>query len=94
VFKYADGLDSVDLEVRCDDDGARRQITVSHRADGRSYRQSFGQGGDWLNLASFDSIEAAMTAQTTQRLRYSAGGNEGEVLIVDAETGPLVDAYL
>jgi hypothetical protein len=94
VLRYVDGLDSFDLEVQCDDDGVRREVTVSLRADGQSYRQSFGQGGDWLNLASFGPIGAALTAQTTQRLRYSAGGNDGEVLIVDAETAPLVDAYL
>ena len=57
VLGYVDGLDSFDLEVKCDDDGDRQQVTVSLRSDGRSYRQSFGQGGDWLTLASFDPIE-------------------------------------
>jgi hypothetical protein len=94
VLGFVDGLDSFELEVRCDDDGDRRKVTVALRSDRRSFRQSFGQGGDWLNLAAFDPIEAAMAAETTQRLRYSAGGNEGEVLIVDAEKAPLVDTYL
>ena len=88
------GLESFDLEVQCDDDGDRRQVTVSFWSEGRSYRQSFGQGGDWLNSASFDPIEAALAAETTQRLRYSGGGNEGKILIVDAETAALVDTYL
>jgi hypothetical protein len=48
--------DAFDLEVRCDDDGDSRQVTVELRSDARSYRQSFGQGGDWLNLASFDPL--------------------------------------
>jgi hypothetical protein len=94
VLEYVDGGDSFDLKVWCDDDGDRRQVTVVLRSEARSYRESFGQGGDWLSLASFDPIEAALAAETTQRLRYSAGGNDGAVLILDAETAPLVDTYL
>lgn len=94
VLGYVDRGDSFELEVWCDDDGDRRQVTVVLRSEARSYRQSFGQGGDWLNSASFDPIEAALAAETTQRLRYSGGGNEGKILIVDAETAALVDTYL
>jgi hypothetical protein len=94
VLGYVDGLDAFDLEVQCDDDGDRQQVTVLLQSDGQSYRQSFGQVRDWLKFASFDPIEEAMAAETTQRLRYNAGGNDGEILIVDAETAPLMDTYL
>jgi hypothetical protein len=94
VLGFVDGLDAFELEVRCDDDGDRRKVTVALRSDRRSFRQSFWQGGDWFKFAAFDPVEAAMAAETTQRLRYRGGGNEGEILIVGAETAPLVDTYL
>ena len=94
VLGHVDGGDSFDLEVRCADDGDRSTVTIEIQSDARSYRQSFKQGGDWLNAATFDPLEAALTAETTQRLRCNWGGNDGEVLIIDAETAPLVDTYL
>lgn len=92
VVERTDYLSESALEVTCSGDESAT-VTVEITTNERSYDVAFEQRGDWLRTEAFEPVRAALRERSTTDVYYR-GGNDGWLLVMDADEYDLLERYL